>query len=126
MFITIVVFGLLIAGIGLWGFVFPNNFMSQLLRFSRTPKGLYWIVGWRLLLGFVLVIAAPLSYYSTFFYIVGTLSLFGGLVTVMMGPRYVEQYLVWWQMRPAVCMRFIMLLGWLLGVTLAFMAFRGL
>jgi glucan phosphoethanolaminetransferase (alkaline phosphatase superfamily) len=100
--------------------------MKQLLRFTRTSKGLYWIVGWRLLFGFVLVISAPLSYYSTFFYVIGTLSLFGGLVTIMMGPRYVEQYLGWWQMRPAVCLRVIMLLGWLLGVTLAFMAFKSL
>jgi len=124
--ITIVILGLLIAGIGLWGFVFPSNFMRQLLRLVRAEKGLHWIVGWRLLLGFALVIFAPLSHYSTFFYIIGTLSLFGALVTIMMGPRYVELYLDWWQTRPLAYLRLIMLMGWLLGVMLAYMAFKSL
>lgn len=91
------------------GFVFPNDFMTRVLHFSRSTKGLYCFVGWRLLFGLVLVISAPLSYYSTFFYIIGTLSLFGGLVTIMMGPRYVEHYLSWWQTRPAVWLRVIII-----------------
>ena len=126
MFIAIAIFGLLIAGIGLWGFVFPSSFMTQVLRLSRTPKGLYWVVGWRLVLGFLLVIAAPLSPYSTFFYVIGVLSLFGALLTIIMGPRYVERYLEWLQLRPAICLRGIMMMGWLLGVMLTFMAARSL
>ena len=126
MFIAIAIFGLLIAGIGFWGFVFPSSFMTQVLRLSRAPKGLYWVVGWRLVLGFLLVIAAPLSPYSTFFYVIGTLSLFGALLTVVMGPRYVEHYLEWFQLRPAICLRVMMLVGWLLGVMLTFMAARSL
>jgi len=126
MFIAIAVFGLLIASIGLWGFVFPNSFTAWVLRLARAPKGLYWIVAWRLVLGFLLVIAAPLSTYSTFFYVIGTLSLFGALLTVVMGPRYIERYLEWLQMRPVICLRVIMLVGWLLGVMLTYMASKSL
>lgn len=123
MHITVVIFGFLIAGIGLWGFVFPNSFMIQLLRLVHTGKGLYWIVGWCLLFGFVLVINAPFSLYSTFFYVIGTLSLFGALVSIMMGHRYVELSLDWWQAEAEVYLRCVMLMGWLLGVTLTYMAF---
>jgi len=100
--------------------------MAQVVRLANSRKGLHWIVAWRLILGFLLVLSAPLSPYSTFFYVIGTLSLFGALVTVLMGPRYVERYLDWLQLRPLICLRVMLLVGWLLGVMLTYLAYQSL
>jgi len=122
MFTVISVFGLLIAVIGLWGFILPKSFMEVMQRFVRSSRGLYWIFGSRLLLGSMLLIAAPVSHYSTLFYVVGVLALFGALVTVLLGPDHIELYMEWWGQRPVICLRVMMLTGWLLGVVLVYVA----
>ena len=126
MFAVIAILGVLIAGMGLWGFILPNSFMDAMQRLARSPKGLYWIIGSRLLLGCLLIISAPLSHYSTLFYVVGVLSLFGAMVTIMLGAENVERYLNWWIERPSIFLRLIMLLAWLLGVVLVYTACQSL
>ncbi len=123
MFTVISVFGLFIAVIGLWGFILPKSFMDVIQQAVRSPKGLYLIFGFRLLLGSLLLIAAPLSLYSTLFYVVGVLALFGALVTVLLGPDSIERYMTWWAQRPTICLRVLMLLAWLLGVVLVYVSF---
>lgn len=123
MFTVISVFGLFIAVIGLWGFILPKSFMDVMQQVVRSPKGLYLIFGFRLLLGSLLLIAAPLSLYSTLFYVVGVLALFGALVTVLLGSDSIERYMTWWAQRPAICLRVLMLLAWLLGVVLIYVSF---
>jgi len=123
MFTVISVFGLLIAVIGLWGFILPKSFMDAVQRFVRSPKGLYWIFGSRLLLGSLLLIAAPVSHYSTLFYVLGVLTLFGALVTVLLGSDSIERYMAWWGQRPVICLRVMMLMAWLLGVVLVYISY---
>lgn len=122
MFAVVIFFGVLIAGMGLWGFILPNSFMGFMLRFTRSGQGLYWIIGSRLVLGSLLLIAAPVSRYPTLFYVVGVLSLFGAMVTIMLGAQNVERYINWWVDRPSICLRLIMLMAWLLGVLLVYVA----
>lgn len=122
MFAIVMGFGVLIAGMGLWGFILPNSFMDRMLRFTRSAQGIYWIIGTRLVLGVLLLIAAPVSRYPTLFYIIGVLSLFGALVTIMLGAQNVERYINWWVDRPSICLRLIMLITWLLGVLLVYAA----
>jgi len=122
MFTVISVFGLFIAVVGLWGFILPKSFMDVMQQFVRSPKGLYFIFGFRLLLGSLLLIAAPLSFYSTLFYVVGVLTLFGALVTVLLGPDSIERYMKWWGQRPTICLRVLMLMAWLLGVVLVYVS----
>lgn len=122
MFTVISVFGLFIAAVGLWGFILPKSFMDAMQRFVRSSKGLYLIFGFRLLLGSLLLIAAPLSLYSTLFYVVGVLALFGALVTVLLGPDSIERYMEWWAQRPTICLRVLMLIAWLLGVVLVYVS----
>lgn len=126
MFTVISVFGLLIAVVGLWGFILPKPFMNTMQQFVRSSKGLYFIFGFRLLLGSLLLIAAPMSHYSTLFYVVGVLALFGAMVTLMLGPDNIERYMQWWVQRPAICLRVMMLIAWLLGVVLVYVSSRSL
>lgn len=126
MFVVIAFLGTLIAAMGLWGFILPNSFMDMMQRFARLPKGLYWIIGSRLLVGCLLLISAPLSRYPTLFYVVGVLSLFGALVTLMLGTENVERYMDWWAQRPVIYLRLIMLLGWLMGVVVVYVAIASL
>lgn len=126
MFAVVMIFGALIAGMGLWGFILPNSFMEFMQRFARSGQGIYWIIGSRLALGSLLLIAAPLSHYPILFYVVGVLSLFGALVTIMLGAQNVERYINWWVDRPSICLRLIMLIAWLLGVVLVYTAWVSL
>ncbi|MEZ5524382.1 MAG: hypothetical protein R3E62_05360 [Pseudomonadales bacterium] len=126
MFAVIIVFGALIAGMGLWGFILPTSFMDYMRRVIRTSQGLYWVFGTRLLLGCLLLIAAPVSQYPTLFYVVGVLALFGALTAIMLGARNLEHYIGWWLQRPAICLRLIMLLSWLLGVLLIYVAWASM
>lgn len=122
MFAVVIFFGALIAGMGLWGFILPNSFMELMQRFTRSSQGLYWIIGSRLALGSLLLIVAPVSRYPILFYVVGVLSLFGAMVTIMLGAQNVERYINWWVDRPSICLRLIMLMLWLLGVLLVYAA----
>ncbi|EGG99088.1 hypothetical protein imdm_1522 [gamma proteobacterium IMCC2047] len=122
MFTVISAFGLLIAAIGLWGFILPKPFMRAMQTFVLSSKGLYIIFGFRLLLGSLLLIAAPMSHYSTLFYVVGVLALFDAMVTLMLGPDNIERYMQWWLLRPAICLRVMMLIAWLLGVVLIYVS----
>lgn len=126
MFIIILLLGVLISGVGLWGFILPHSFTAMMKRLAYSPKGLYWIIGFRLLLGCLLLISAPFCLYPTLFYVIGVLSLFGALITVLLGTENVERYVEWWVQRPAICLRLLMLLCWLLGVVLVYVSFVSL
>lgn len=126
MFIATSVFGLLIAVIGLWGFIWPKNFMELIQRFIRISTGIYWIFGFRLVLGSLLLVAAPFSYYPTLFYVLGVLSLFGAMMTILLGNDNIEHYMAWWLKRPLVCLRVVMLVAWLIGVLLIYVSYLSL
>lgn len=122
MFMIISALGLLIAVVGLWGFILPKPFMNSMQQFIRSSTGLYSIFGFRLFLGALLLVAAPMSHYPTLFYVIGVLALFGALVTLMLGANNIERYMQWWIQRPVICLRVMMLTAWLLGVLLVYVS----
>jgi hypothetical protein len=87
--------GLLIAVEGLMGLVIPGAFVSM-VRFFQLPPVLYVAAVVRVLIGVVLVRAAPASRAPIVLRILGFVVVIGGLLTPFVGARLAERVLGWW------------------------------
>jgi hypothetical protein len=87
--------GLLIVVEGLMGLVVPGAFVSM-VRFFQLPPVLYVAAVVRVLIGVVLVRAAPASRAPIVLRLLGVVVLIGGLLTPIVGARLAERVLGWW------------------------------
>lgn len=87
--------GLLIAAEGALGLVVPGAFVS-IVRFFQVPPVIYMAAVVRVLIGVVLVRAAPASRAPSVLRILGFVVAIGGLLTPFVGTRLANVILGWW------------------------------
>ena len=113
----IVVFGIAVALLGMMGLVRPTG----LIRFAETAwqssTGFYLAVTVRLVLGAVLIVAAPDCRFPDVVRILGIVSLIAAAAAVILGHERLRSFVQWWVGRPAGFIR-----GWS-GVAVAFGCF---
>ena len=113
----IVVFGIAVALLGMISLVRPTG----LIRFAETAwqssTGFYLAVTVRLVLGAVLIVAAPDCRFPDVVRILGIVSLIAAAAAVILGHERLRSFVQWWVGRPAGFIR-----GWS-GVVVAFGCF---
>ena len=95
MAVVAVIIGLLIAAEGVVGLAVPGVFVGM-VRFFQEPPVIYLAAVVRVLIGVVLVWAAPASRAPTVIRILGLFVAVGGLLTPFVGVRVADVILGWW------------------------------
>jgi len=95
---VVVVLGLLIAGVGAIALFAPTRLLA-IARWFVTPRGLYAAIGIRLLVGSLLVTAAPSLRWPGASRVLGILIVAAGLLTPVIGLERSRAFLQWWSAR---------------------------
>jgi membrane-bound ClpP family serine protease len=96
--LAVALFGLSIAAVGVVGVVAPGRLLDLVAR-AQSWLGIGVIAAIRLLLGVVLLFAAPESHAPRYLQILGVVSLVSGAVTPFAGVRTFAGVLAWWRRR---------------------------
>jgi hypothetical protein len=95
---TVALLGLLIATIGTVGVVAPTRLLA-IARWFVTPRGFYAAIVIRLLVGSILILAAPAGAWPGTFRVLGILVVGAGLLTPVIGLERSRTLLQWWSAR---------------------------
>ena len=117
MTLAVALFGLFAASLGIAGVLSPQHLLALVTRL-QTQLGLYFIAGFRLLIGAALLLAAPGSRVPMYLQILGWLSLASGITTPFFGVRRFEAILAWWRRRATWIVRVWSFLILLFGLSL--------
>lgn len=115
-------FSLLIVAFGVWGLLSPSAMIGLVRRFM-TPVGFYFAAALRVLMGVVLVFAAPTSQVPQAISIVGVVVIIAGVAMPVIGLRRIEGMVDWWAEQDVALIRwqaaFALVFGaWLIFVLL--------
>lgn len=104
MSLIVSVFGVFVAGLGAAGMAAPGRLLSRVTR-AQARVGAYGLAAFRLVMGGVLLLAAPGSRAPLYLLLLGGLSLLSAALTVLLGARRFEAALGWWRGQPAWAVR---------------------
>jgi hypothetical protein len=107
-------FGLIIAVLGLLGVAAPT-ILLQSASFTLTQIGLYGAAAFRVIVGLVLILAAPTSRMPRTLRVLGGLIVIGGIATPFIGVERARAMVEWWSALGPVFMRVWAALAVLLG-----------
>ena len=116
---AVALFGLLIGGVGLVGVIRPTLLMAWIGRWGGAPR-LWFAAGLRLVLGVVLVLAAPECRQAQVVRVLGWLTLIAAFALPLFGPRRFDAFVEWWLARSPPFIRAWSLLAVGLGGFLVF------
>lgn len=108
-------FGVLIAGMSLWGIFAPQALMGLVVETWRKPWGMAFAVAVRIVMGVVFILAAETTRFPLFFEVFGYLAIAAGLGILLVGRDRVGRLIDYWQNKPATLVRGWLLLGLALG-----------
>ena len=98
MTLAVALFGLFVASLGIAGVLSPRRFLARIIQ-VLSKLGLYYIAGFRLLLGAAFLLAAPTAQAPLYLQILGGVALLSGVITPFFGVRRFEALLAWWRER---------------------------
>lgn len=110
----VLVFGILIAAVCIYGVFAPARLMDFVLRVWNQPGGLMTAVLVRVLLGLNLIAASGVSNFPLAFRVLGCIALVVAIVILLGGRQLVQKMIDWGLKRPQAMLR-----GWL-GAGFAF------
>ena len=113
--IIIVLIGILIVLLSLWGIAFPAQFMRTVHNMMDKSYGMALAVGVRIILGVSLLFAAPASKFVVLFKALGWLSLVAAAVIPVIGRKRLDSVLDWFQSLPGFAPRLWFMFGVLFG-----------
>jgi len=117
-------FGLLIAALGLLGVAAPT-ILLQAAPFTLTQAGLYAAAAFRVVVGLVLILAAPASRMPRTLRVLGALMVIGGIATPFIGVERARAMVEWWSALGPVFMRVWASLAVLVGSFIIYAASPG-
>jgi hypothetical protein len=120
MTVLVVIFGALIAALGAAGVVSPRVLIGLVDSVWRGSRGIYGVVAVRLVLGVVLVVAAPDCRFPEIVRILGLLSLVSAVVLPLLGRERLRRLVEWWISRPGGFIRAWSLVAVAFGVFLGY------
>lgn len=98
MAIVVALFGVLVAGVGLLGVIRPDRLMAWISQW-RGASRLWFAAGLRLVLGVVLLLAAPQCRAPEVIRILGWITLVAALLLPLLGARRFDAFVDWWLAR---------------------------
>ncbi len=97
------ILGMMIVGIGLVGLVYPSGLIRLVQVAWRTPWGMFLAVAFRLLMGVVLLLAAPESRFPLTLKILGAITVAAAVALPFVGYARISRMITWWnERRPGV------------------------
>lgn len=118
MHLLIALLGLLIAAIGVVGLLAPTRLLRLVDLFWRGERSLYVASGMRIVLGSLMILAAPYCAWPTVVTVLGVLTFVAGVLLVVIGFERVNKLIQWWQRRPPGVVRVSALFAVCFGVLL--------
>ena len=107
MTVVVAAFGAVVVGIGIFGLLRPEALIHFIESVWESPSALHVAVGMRLVLGVVLLVAAPECRYPQAVQVLGILSIVAAISGAMLGRERLTAFVGWWVERPAGFIR-----GW--------------
>jgi hypothetical protein len=101
----VTVFGVAIAGLGIFGVIRPRDLVRFVSATWKSPSGLYLAIAVRLILGVALIGAASSSRFPDALRILGILSIITAVVAPILGTERVRAFVEWWAGRPSGLIR---------------------
>jgi hypothetical protein len=118
MTILVAVFGAVIVGMGIVGFVRPSAIVGFVQFFMKSRSGLYWAMGSRIVLGLLLLAVASESRFPRTLQVPGVISLVAAAISPIVGLERLQRLVQWWSERPPVLVRVWSLIALVLGAFL--------
>jgi len=119
----VVVFGVAVGLLGVSGFVRPTGLIRFVEKMWESPTGFRLAIAVRLVLGAVLIVAAPDCRFPQVIRILGILSLVAAAATAALGHERLRSFVEWWVGRPPVFVRGWSLVAFAFGCFLVYAAF---
>lgn len=116
----VILFGGLLLVAGTVGLLLPAKLTAVVEAIVAHPAGIYFAVLIRLLLGAVLIIAAPQSAFPLTFEVLGWIIIVAAIIIALMGRARIKQLTAWWAQRSITSIRLMFLFGVLIGAGLLY------
>ena len=114
--IIVVLFGILIVLLSLWGISSPERLLRMVRRILDKSWGMHLAVVARIILGVSLLIAAPASKFIVLFTVLGWLTLIAAAALPIIGRERLVPLLDWFQGLSSLIIRLWLMFGVLFGV----------
>ena len=124
--IIVVLFGVVVALLSLWGMAFPDRLMKMVRGAIEQSWGMPFAVGARIVLGVALLIAAPASVFPVFFKVFGWLALIAAAALPFIGRQRLLPLFDWFQRLPNLMIRLWLIIGVLFGAVVLYGVWGGL
>ena len=111
MLVIISVFGVLIAGMSLWGLYRPQAVVRLVRRVATSRFGLPFAVSVRVLLGFALIFAASSTPFPQVVFALGVLALIAAIILLIMGMDRINRLVEWFASASATTLRAAFVFG---------------
>ncbi len=96
MTILVLLFGVLIAAIGLYGLAQPMGLIGQLQKLWATGAGLITAVLVRLAMGVLLLLTAPEALHPQVFQALGLIAIVAAVALPLVGNERLGRLIAWW------------------------------
>jgi len=109
--VIIFLFGVATCIVCALGIYAPNRLIEALMSIWGKPWGIYVAVIVRLLLGALLIFAAPDARFPVVFKVLGWLSIIAAILIPLLGRTLLDRIINWFTALPSLLVRFWLLFG---------------
>ena len=108
---VLIVFMAVVGLLCVYGIIFPKQLIKMVTSFWKVKIALYLTVTIRLILGYLLIVAAPGSAYPAVFTFIGYFKIIAAIILIFIGHKKIGQLLVWFKTWPDIGIRAWMIFG---------------
>jgi len=118
--IVVLVFGILIGALGVWGIIDPRKLIGLVKGVSGQSTGVIVAITVRVVLGVALIVAAPVSAFPRTFAILGWIALIAAVGLATIGRKGMQGIVDRVSRLPAIVLRLALVLAVLFGAGLIY------
>lgn len=116
----VMLLGILIAGLSLWGLVAPGRLVDLVHRVAARRGGIYVAVVVRLIMGVALIVAAPASAFPRVFGVLGWVAVIAAIGLAIMGRNRLLKFIAWYERLSPALLRLWLVFGFAFGGLLVY------
>ena len=113
--IVVLVFGILIGALGIWGMIDPRKMIGLVKGVSGQATGIIVAIAGRIILGVALIVAAPVSAFPRTFGILGWIALIAAVGLAAIGRKGMQAIVNRVSRLPAMALRIALVAALLFG-----------
>ena len=120
MTILVLLFGVLIAAIGLYGLAQPAGLIGQIQKLWETGAGVITAVLVRLTMGVLLLLTASEARHPQVFHVLGAIAIVAAIALPFVGNERLGRLIAWWSDRSPALIRFSATLSFAFGAYIVY------